>query len=100
MRTDTNIIGIKELIKNLKTIYREVDRGNEFIVVKNSKPAFRIIPVDKKEKSREKVDNTDLVKKLEKIQFSGNENLSQNIDKIIYNLWAELSSIRMSGFLF
>jgi len=72
MRTDINIIGIKELIKNLKTVYREVDRGNEFIVVKNSKPAFRIIPIDKKERSREKVDNTNLVKKLEKIQCPKN----------------------------
>ena len=76
----TNIIGIKELIKNLKNIYEQINNGNEFIVVKNSKPAFKIVPI---EENRIKKYNLNDFKKI-KIKIK-NKKLSQDIDKILYN---------------
>jgi len=67
-------------------IYQKVNQGNEFIVVKNSKPAFKIVPINKKEKINHQEDNKKLIKKLKKIQFVKNKNLSQKIDNIVYDL--------------
>ena len=74
------IIGVKELIQNLKKIYKKVDQGDEFIVVKNSKPAFRIVPAIKPAIKERKY----TLKDFKKLQFSGIENLSENIDKVVY----------------
>ncbi|TSC68400.1 MAG: hypothetical protein G01um101472_23 [Parcubacteria group bacterium Gr01-1014_72] len=42
----TNIIGLKELRENTETYIRAVGRGKSFVVVRRSKPAFKITPVD------------------------------------------------------
>ena len=45
MNPTAQIIGIKQFHKDMKKISEMVAEGQEFVVVKNSKPAFRIVPV-------------------------------------------------------
>lgn len=78
MNTQAQIIGIKQLHKDLKKISALVLEGQEFIVVKNSKPAFKIVPL---ESPKAKF----TLKDLSQLQFNtGNKNLSKEIDKILY----------------
>lgn len=73
------IIGVKQLYKNLKGITRRVQRGESFIVVKRSKPVFRVIPYQEERPKKY------TLKDLEKLQFkSGDKDLSQKIDEIVY----------------
>jgi antitoxin (DNA-binding transcriptional repressor) of toxin-antitoxin stability system len=77
------IVGIKQLHTELKTIPNRIENGEEFIVVKNSKPVFRIVSLrvprgEAAQKKKKKfLDLSD-------IQFRGGESLSQDIDKILY----------------
>lgn len=41
-----NIVGLKELRENLPAYEKKIAAGNSFLVVKKSKPVFRICPVD------------------------------------------------------
>jgi antitoxin (DNA-binding transcriptional repressor) of toxin-antitoxin stability system len=78
---ETQIIGIKELHKQLKEISEKVLRGESFLVVKNSKPVFRI------ESVKQSVIPRYTLKDLKKAQFKGQDkNLSKKIDKIVYNI--------------
>ena len=43
------IVGLKELRENLEQYVRGVGRGDDYIVVRRSKPLFRITPLDRKE---------------------------------------------------
>ena len=73
------IIGIKQLHKDLKNISMKVQQGQSYIVVKNSKPVFRIEPFESAEDK--KYDLMDY----KKFQFkTGDKNLSKEIDKILY----------------
>ncbi|MBI3458941.1 hypothetical protein HY061_01620 [Candidatus Azambacteria bacterium] len=72
------IIGVKELYKNLNTISERSLRGEAFIVVKRSKPLFQLLPY--KEVDKKQYTSSDL----KKIQFKGPKNLSQKIDAILY----------------
>jgi antitoxin (DNA-binding transcriptional repressor) of toxin-antitoxin stability system len=40
------IIGLKELRENLPYYAEKIERGQSFLVVKKSKPVFRICPFD------------------------------------------------------
>ncbi len=42
----SNIIGLKELRENMEKYISEVEKGRSFVVVKKSKPAFKMVPVD------------------------------------------------------
>jgi antitoxin (DNA-binding transcriptional repressor) of toxin-antitoxin stability system len=75
---ETQIIGIKQLHKDLSKISEQAKKGQSFIVVKNSKPVFRIEPMESLGKPRY------TLKDFEKIRFKGEKNLSKNIDKILY----------------
>lgn len=76
---ETQIIGIKQLHKDLSKISKQANKGQSFIVVKNSKPMFRLEPLKSLCKPRY------TFKDLEKIKFkSKDRNLSKNIDKILY----------------
>ncbi len=73
------IIGIKQLHTQLRKISQETLKGRSFIVVKNSRPVFRIEPIsDSKEKKYNFSD-------LKGLQFQcSDKNLSKKIDKIMY----------------
>jgi prevent-host-death family protein len=40
------IVGLKELRQNVEKYAKEVVRGHSFIVVRRSKPLFRVAPVE------------------------------------------------------
>ncbi|MEK7087266.1 MAG: type II toxin-antitoxin system prevent-host-death family antitoxin [Patescibacteria group bacterium] len=44
-----NIVGLKELRENLDTYISQVDKGKSFIIVRKSKPLFKISSVDEDE---------------------------------------------------
>ncbi len=73
------IIGIKELHRKLKDVSLEVSQGRSFLVVKNSKPAFKIVPLeDDKPPKYTMADITLLQTK------SHDGNLSKKVDEIVY----------------
>ncbi len=45
MKNNT-IVGLKELRENIETYISKVKEGDSFIVVKKSKPVFRISPLE------------------------------------------------------
>ncbi len=72
------IIGIKKLHTDLKKITQETLKGRSFIVFKNTKPVFRIEPVEERKPAYKLKDFRD-------IQFRcADKNLSKNIDKYLY----------------
>lgn len=46
MKTSEKIIGLKTLRENMEKYIREVNRGKSFTVVRRSRPAFKIVPVN------------------------------------------------------
>ncbi|MFH0973009.1 MAG: hypothetical protein V1768_03425 [Patescibacteria group bacterium] len=69
-----NIVGLKQLRENMAQYTEEIDKGKTFIVFKQSKPLFKISPIDNNEQWEEVVDFT-------KIKKGG-----VNIDKILSRL--------------
>jgi len=41
-----NLVGLKKLRQNMASYARKVQKGQSFIVLKQSKPLFRIAPID------------------------------------------------------
>jgi prevent-host-death family protein len=74
-----NIIGIKQLHQELKQVADRVQEGSTYIVVKNSKPVFRIVPIDRGQHAKY------CLKDLDQARFRGSKNLSKDIDKTIYS---------------
>lgn len=50
-----NIVGLKELRQNMANYAIKVKKGQSFIVVKQSKPLFKIIPLEADLQSQESV---------------------------------------------
>jgi len=46
---NTSIIGLKELRQNVSGFAKQIEKGHSFIVVKQSKPLFKISPVEAEE---------------------------------------------------
>lgn len=77
---ERQIIGIKQLYRQLAQISEATLRGQSFLVVKNSKPVFRIEPIgDVPDKKYNLSD-------IKKLRFKGGKNLSKKTDNIIYGL--------------
>lgn len=45
MNINSNTIGLKELRLNFPSYIADVEKGESFVVVKNSKPVFKIVPI-------------------------------------------------------
>ena len=58
-----NIIGLKELRENIASYAAEVKKGRSFIVVKRSRPIFKIAPPDEEESVWETVIDFTTIKK-------------------------------------
>lgn len=58
-----NIVGLKELRENLETYISKVKKGGSFIVVRKSKPVFRIAPADEDESAWETIVDFTKIKK-------------------------------------
>lgn len=77
----SQIIGIKQLYRELKKISEDTQEGKSFIVVKNSKPVFRIEPMHIVKKHRYTLAD------LQKVQFrTSDKNLSKKIDSNVYKI--------------
>ena len=73
------MIGIKELHKTLKLVSNEAQKGQSFIVIKNSKPVFKIVPLENDKLPKYSLDD------FKQIQFkSRDKNLSKKVDNILY----------------
>ncbi len=76
-----HIIGIKQLQTGLKQLTQQVQAGSSFIVVKNSKPVFRIEPIEGQRTKRYTLAD------LKSLQFrSGQKDLSKSVDRIVYGI--------------
>lgn len=78
---DPTIVGIKQLHADLKTIPDRIKEGEEFVVVKNSKPVFKIVAMDAAPKKRFTLKD---LANMPELKFNGGKNLSRDIDKILY----------------
>lgn len=56
------IIGLKEFRETVGTVAVKVKQGDSFIVVKRSKPLFRVAPLDREEEWEEVIDFTKIRK--------------------------------------
>lgn len=77
------IIGVKELYKQLKQVSQAALRGQSFLVVRNSKPVFRIEPIEPTAEKKYSL------KDFKNIQFKmryKDRNLSKKIDEIVYGV--------------
>ncbi len=72
----TTIMGIKELQLNLKRVADAAQRGESFTIVRDSKPVFTITPIRQRSGTLEDAFNA--------VRFSGDPDLSQKIDEIVY----------------
>ena len=78
---EPKIIGMRELLRNSKSVTKASKLGVSFLVMTNATPAFRIEPAE--EVKKKKYTKKDLFS----IRFrSGDKNLSKNIDKILYGI--------------
>ncbi len=78
---ETNIIGIRELHRRLREISDDTLSGRSFIVVRNTKPVFRIEPYKEEKKYS--------LEDFKKISRKSGKKLSLDIDKIITALEKE-----------
>lgn len=53
-----NILGLKELRENIETYISQVKEGKSFIIMKRSKPVFKIVPPETEERWETAVDFT------------------------------------------
>ena len=84
----TNFISTKELYRSLKKVSERVMKGDTYIVLKFSKPAFQITPLENKTIVSEKPKKYTWADS-KKFMFTGKDkkekNLAQNFKKYIYN---------------
>jgi antitoxin (DNA-binding transcriptional repressor) of toxin-antitoxin stability system len=86
MATKDNVIGIKQLHKELPRVARSVLRGCSFVVLKHANPLFRIEPINPSLKMKRYAKKYTL-QDLAKIRFRSKEHdLSQRIDEIAYEV--------------
>ena len=80
LHSTPTFIGVRQLHLDLSKISERTSKGEEFLVMKNSKPIFKIVPYRLKNKSGKYS-----LKDFLKLKTStGDKNLSKNIDKILY----------------
>ncbi|OGM96316.1 MAG: hypothetical protein A3B86_04200 [Candidatus Yanofskybacteria bacterium RIFCSPHIGHO2_02_FULL_38_22b] len=58
----THILGLKELRENMQKYASLVERGESFIVVKKSKPVFKIVPPESEDQWETVIDFTKIRK--------------------------------------
>ena len=77
------MIGVKEFHANLPKVARGVSRGMSYIVMKHARPLFRVEPTRVPPRGKKQYTLRDLMK----LRFrSGEKNLSQRIDEIVYGV--------------
>lgn len=74
------IIGVRDLVRNTKSVSRETRKGISFVVTRNADPIFRIEPLAKRQHGVHTL--ADLLS----IRFRGAKNLSKTVDRIVYGI--------------
>jgi len=77
----TQILGVKELYKNLNKIAQRAEKGEVFTIVKRSKPIFQLIPYKAMEKKKKYT-----IQDFLRLQFKGGGKISKQVDKIAYGI--------------
>lgn len=83
------IIGVKQLHKDIQKIAKRTAKGESFLVVSRSKPIFEINPHKEKKWQSSKTSLWDDFKDLQFSSLKGGKqdrNLSEKIDEIVYRL--------------
>ena len=57
-----NIIGLKELRENIETYISQIKEGKSFIIIKKSKPVFKIVPPEAEDRWETVIDFTTINK--------------------------------------
>ena len=57
-----NIIGLKDLRQNMPSYINKVKKGNEYIIIRKTRPVFKIVPLTEEDKWETVVDFTKLAK--------------------------------------
>lgn len=74
------IIGVKQLYKNLRDIAKRAKAGESFVVVKHATPLFRIVPSEQ-DATQKPFTLRDVIA----LRFrSGEKKLHEKIDEIVY----------------
>jgi antitoxin (DNA-binding transcriptional repressor) of toxin-antitoxin stability system len=80
MQKSVEMIGIRELHAQMARVSQSALEGQEFIVIRNSKPVFKIVPYKTaKSKAYSLKDVLNLKKK------TGNPDLSKQMDALLYS---------------
>lgn len=58
-----SIVGLKELRENIETYVSQVKKGRSFVVVRKSRPVFKISPIEEDENAWETVIDFTRIKK-------------------------------------
>ncbi|KKU80826.1 MAG: hypothetical protein UY09_C0052G0003 [Parcubacteria group bacterium GW2011_GWA2_47_8] len=74
-----NVIGIKQLYTELKSITQRVNAGETFLVMNHTKPAFRIEPTQPNKTPQH------TLRDLAAITFRGPKDLSKSVDSVVYH---------------
>lgn len=74
----TEIIGVKQLQHNIKHYGEAALAGRTFVVVRNSKPFFKIVPAS------DPVKTGTWKSMVAAAQFDGDPDLSARIDEVVY----------------
>lgn len=79
MIMNNQVIGIRELHNTIPEIIKKISIGGSFIVMKNTMPVFKIVPL-----SEEKKEKKYTLEDLQKLSFYGEKDLSSKVDEIAY----------------
>lgn len=63
MKNNISIVGLKELRENIDTYINAVERGRSFVVVRKSKPVFKISSLEEADELWERVIDFTIIKK-------------------------------------
>lgn len=80
----TKYISTKQLYTTLKEVSEEVMAGDEYVVLKHSKPAYKIVPFTQAVGKKAKYSLNDLNKFIFKGDPKNGNNLAENYKEFIY----------------
>ena len=91
-----SIISVQDIRTTLGAIVKRAERGESFTVIKNSKPAFRIIPLEKmayeQAENRPALTLHEIRSRFEADPVSANELSPDDLDDIIHEIHKEMSA--------
>ncbi len=91
-----SIISVQDIRTTLGTIIKRAEHGESFTVIKNSKPAFRIIPLEKpmyeQSKSRPALTLQEIRSRFEADPVSANELSPDDLDDIIHEIHHDMQN--------